>query len=181
MNLLSVSLQQTWLSLSQFLHLGGWVLTLLLGITALLSSLLIERYWFRFVSFPRNLKCYQQQVSQQSISTRSQHALWLSLRCDMELQLNQHFSLIKSLISLCPLVGLLGTVTGMIQVFDAMALAGSNDPQLMSAGIARATLPTMTGMSIALIGVINLTYLRRWSSRRKQSLQVVPKNLLVER
>ncbi|MGY5450625.1 MotA/TolQ/ExbB proton channel family protein [Agarivorans sp. MS3-6] len=181
MNTLSISLQQTWLSLSQLLHLGGWVLTLLLGITVLLSSLLIERYWFRFVSFPAYFQCYQQHISQHSITASGQQALCLSLRCDMELRLNQHLSLIKSLISLCPLVGLLGTVTGMIQVFDTMALAGSNDPQLMSAGIARATLPTMTGMSIALIGIINFTYLKRWSSRCKQSLHIAPRHLMVER
>ncbi|MDO6685314.1 MULTISPECIES: MotA/TolQ/ExbB proton channel family protein [unclassified Agarivorans] len=177
MNALSQSWQQAWLTLGQLLYSGGWVLVLLLVITALLSSLLLERYWFRFVSYPQLLINYQRRLTQQQSAKHLQAAYWLSLRCDMELKLNQHLSLIKSLVGLCPLIGLLGTVTGMIHVFDTMALAGSSDPKLMSAGIARATLPTMAGMSIALIAVINFTYLKRWSSRSKLFLQQRPQHL----
>ncbi len=54
------------------------------------------------------------------------------------------------LVAICPMLGLLGTVTGMISVFDVMATQGSSQPRLMASGISLATLPTMAGMVAAL-------------------------------
>jgi biopolymer transport protein ExbB len=51
------------------------------------------------------------------------------------------------------MIGLLGTVTGMISVFDVMAIEGSSNPQLMASGISMATLPTLAGMVAALAGM----------------------------
>lgn len=51
------------------------------------------------------------------------------------------------------MLGLLGTVTGMISVFDVMANQGSSNPKLMASGISLATLPTMAGMVAALTGM----------------------------
>jgi biopolymer transport protein ExbB len=61
--------------------------------------------------------------------------------------------MIKSLIALCPLLGLLGTVTGMIEVFDVLAIAGSGNARAMAEGVSRATIPTMAGMVAALSGL----------------------------
>ena len=60
---------------------------------------------------------------------------------------------IKTLVALCPLLGLLGTVTGMIQVFDVMALAGNGNARAMASGVSLATIPTMAGMVAALSGL----------------------------
>ena len=54
--------------------------------------------------------------------------------------------IIKTLVALAPLMGLLGTVTGMIEVFDVMALSGSSNARLMAGGVFKATIPTMAGM-----------------------------------
>ncbi|MDZ7641237.1 MAG: MotA/TolQ/ExbB proton channel family protein [Desulfurivibrio sp.] len=65
---------------------------------------------------------------------------------------------IKTLISLLPLLGLLGTVTGMVQVFEAMTYSGGN-ARSMAAGVSAATIPTMSGMVATLLGVLGNTYL----------------------
>ncbi len=65
--------------------------------------------------------------------------------------------------ALCPLLGLLGTVTGMIEVFDVMAIAGSGNPRAMASGVSRATIPTMAGMVAALSGLIFSVQLERRS------------------
>ena len=44
---------------------------------------------------------------------------------------------IKVLIALCPLMGLLGTVVGMVQVFDTLAITGTGSPRAMASGISR--------------------------------------------
>jgi biopolymer transport protein ExbB len=66
---------------------------------------------------------------------------------------------IKTLVAMCPLIGLLGTVTGMIGVFEVMAQQGTGNPRLMAAGISQATIPTMAGMVAALSGVFFSTRL----------------------
>ena len=52
---------------------------------------------------------------------------------------------------------MLGTVTGMIEVFDIMAITGTGNARAMASGIARATLPTMTGLFISIVGLFMLT------------------------
>ena len=71
----------------------------------------------------------------------------------VSMDLNRTIPLIKTLVALCPLLGLLGTVTGMIEVFDVMAMAGSGNPRAMASGVSRAIIPTMAGMVAALSGL----------------------------
>ena len=77
---------------------------------------------------------------------------------EVSLRLSQNMSFIKTLISLLPLLGLLGTVTGMVQVFEAMTYSGGN-ARSMAAGVSAATIPTMSGMVATLSGVLANTFL----------------------
>ena len=70
-----------------------------------------------------------------------------------------------------PLLGLLGTVTGMIEVFEVMAISGSGNPRSMAAGVSKATIPTMAGMVVALSGVIASTLLSRFAHRKVEHLR----------
>jgi biopolymer transport protein ExbB len=67
-----------------------------------------------------------------------------------------------------PLLGLLGTVTGMIQVFNVMAMEGTANPRLMAAGVSAATIPTMAGLVAALSGFWFTVYLKRRVSAEMQ-------------
>lgn len=79
--------------------------------------------------------------------------------------------MIKTLIALAPLFGLLGTVTGMITVFDVMAFTGGGDVKAMAGGVSQATVPTMSGMVAALSGVFAMTYVDRMAIREQQLLE----------
>jgi biopolymer transport protein ExbB len=70
-------------------------------------------------------------------------------------------SLIKTCVALCPLCGLLGTVTGMVEVFDVMAIAGSGNVRGMASGVWKATVPTMAGMVAAISGMLTSVVLER--------------------
>ncbi len=71
--------------------------------------------------------------------------------------------------TLLPLLGLLGTVTGMIQVFNVMASAGTTNPRLMAAGVSAATIPTMSGLVAAISGLwFAVYYSRRWRHERRR-------------
>jgi biopolymer transport protein ExbB/TolQ len=69
------------------------------------------------------------------------------------------FNTIQILITLCPVLGLLGTVTGMIEVFDVVSFFGTGNARALASGITKATLPTMTGMAISIVGLLTFTVL----------------------
>ena len=75
------------------------------------------------------------------------------------------------LVALAPFLGLLGTVTGMVEVFDVMAVTGSGNARAMAAGISKATLPTMAGLVVALTGLFFTTSLERRAARSVRQLR----------
>ncbi|WP_370280486.1 MotA/TolQ/ExbB proton channel family protein [Pontibacterium sp.] len=158
-----------WLfALGQFFQTGGWVLYPILVVSFLMFTLIIERILYRAVSYPR-----EKQRTLSSLRAESLTVKKLSLLCELDLALKAQFALIKTLIALCPLIGLLGTVTGMIQVFDSLAIYGTGNPRLMAAGVASATFPTMTGMAVAVAGLLFHNRLCRWSDNERQALRLV--------
>lgn len=157
-----------WLyALGQFFQTGGWVLYLILWVCFLLFTLVFERMSFRFWQYPRQKAKTLQRVHMENLKARK-----LSLICDLDLALSSQFQMIKNLIMLCPLIGLLGTVTGMIQVFDSLALYGTGNPRMMAAGVASATFPTMTGMAVAVAGLLFYNRLSRWSESERNNLRL---------
>jgi biopolymer transport protein ExbB len=85
-------------------------------------------------------------------------------------QTQANVQMIKTLVALAPLFGLLGTVTGMVQVFDVMALEGSSNARGMAEGVSRATIPTMAGMVSSLSGLYFSAQLEKKSRREVQKV-----------
>jgi biopolymer transport protein ExbB len=65
-------------------------------------------------------------------------------------QLERFLWLVKTVSVVAPLLGLLGTVTGMIQTFQAITLFGAGDPKMMAGGISEALVTTMLGLTVAI-------------------------------
>lgn len=78
---------------------------------------------------------------------------------------------IKTLVAIIPLMGLLGTVWGMIEVFDVLAVLGSANVKAMSAGISKATIPTMAGMVGALSGVFAASYIEGRVNKEAETVE----------
>ena len=76
-----------------------------------------------------------------------------SLMASIKKVSSKNIRLLEGLLGMCPMLGLLGTVYGMIEVFDVLAVMGSGNPRAMSTGVAKATIPTMAGMTVALSGL----------------------------
>lgn len=85
--------------------------------------------------------------------------------------LSANVTIIQALVALCPLLGLMGTVTGMIEVFDVMAISGSGNARSMASGVSKATVPTMAGMVGALSGVFASTWLTRTVKRERSHIE----------
>ncbi len=73
--------------------------------------------------------------------------------------------------NIAPMIGLLGTVTGMIEVFDVMAISGTGNARSMAAGVSKATIPTMAGMVGALSGVFLVTMITRTVQRNVENIE----------
>lgn len=141
-------------AIRDFLETGGAVLWLILGVAVLLWALIIERLLYYRREYPALaegiITRWRQRSEFSSWQARRQRAALVS---EVNRTLKESIGLIKTIIALCPLLGLLGTVTGMVQVFDVMAVLGTGNARAMAAGVSKATLPTMAGMVVALSGL----------------------------
>ena len=78
-------------------------------------------------------------------------------------RLEKYHSIIKVFAAVAPLLGLLGTVVGMIVTFQALTLFGTGDPKLMAGGISQALVTTMLGLIVAIPLVFLHSVLTSWS------------------
>ncbi len=144
-----------------FVEQGGTVLLVIAFATAVMWSLIYERFWYFRTQHREEVKRVKALWR-----ARSDHTSWYAggirrmLISDVRLKLEQRLGPIQTIVKLCPMLGLLGTVTGMIEVFDVMA-GGSGNARGMAAGVSKATLPTMAGMVAAISGMLFIVQLRR--------------------
>ncbi len=161
-----------------FIEQGGDVLLVIAFVTAVMWTLILERFWYFSTGYRREASKVQQVWKE-----RADPASWNSrqirkvLISDLVGNLNWGLGMIGTLVALCPMLGLLGTVTGMIEVFDVMAAGGGNT-RGMAAGVSKATLPTMAGMVAAISGMLFHIQLERFaedaSERVADSMEVHP-------
>ncbi len=162
-----------------FVEQGGNVLLVIAFVTAVMWTLIYERViYFRGdhkKEVARALATWADWRHQASWEARVVRRMLVS---EVRLKLERGLPLIQTIVAVCPMFGLLGTVTGMIEVFDVMA-TGSGNARGMAAGVSKATLPTMAGMVAALSGMLFIVQLKRFAQSESQrvadSLQITPR------
>jgi biopolymer transport protein ExbB len=149
-------------ALLDFMTAGGVVMWALAGLCVLYWTLVFERLWFMRRVFPHWVESRRQAWAQMADEPGSwQRAVRSAWLAQAQQQLSGPLRLSKTLVAMYPLLGLLGTVSGMIAVFDVLALSGSGNPRGMAARVWQATLPTMAGMVLAITGLFSLARLER--------------------
>ncbi|MAI42271.1 MAG: MotA/TolQ/ExbB proton channel family protein [Candidatus Azotimanducaceae bacterium] len=142
-----------------FMEAGGQVLYLIAAATFVMWALIFERTWYlkreHLDDIATALGYWEGRNERKSWNARM---IRQGLISEVNTKLSMNMGFIKTLISLLPLLGLLGTVTGMVQVFEAMNTSGGN-ARTMAAGVSAATIPTMSGMVATLSGVLANTFL----------------------
>lgn len=146
-------MQTVYDNLQGFFAAGGPVLWGIFFVTLVMWTLIIERYWYINRTHPLQLSStfnvWRQRKDQDSWHAKQIRGALLS---QLSLDLTQSLQFIRMLVVICPLLGLLGTVTGMIHVFDVITALGTGNPRAMSTGISLATIPTLAGLVAALSG-----------------------------
>ena len=136
-------------TLRDFMSAGGSVLWLIAILAAFMWAIILERIWY----FNAGHQVYMGELKSEWDAV-ADHTSWKGgaikekLVSQARTEVNRHLSLINTCVALAPLFGLLGTVTGMIEVFQVMAFTGGGDARSMAGGVSKATLPTMAGMTI---------------------------------
>jgi len=133
---------------------GGPVLTAILVISTIMWTLIIERYLYLYLVHPVKIKTYVDFWSK-----RTDHSSWIARKQregvigDISLNLKKNLTVIQTLVAVLPLLGLLGTVTGMISTFDVMMKFGTGNARGMAAGISEALITTAAGLVTSLSGL----------------------------
>ena len=133
---------------------GGPVLFLLFLLTFLIFTIFINKYSFLY--FDRDLWLkdkFNDFVNNNPPTILSLKQVDSTFIAELKRVSNQNIKLLDGLIGMCPMIGLLGTVYGMIEVFEVLSFLGTGNPRAMSSGVAKATIPTMASMVITLFGL----------------------------
>jgi biopolymer transport protein ExbB len=148
--------------LREFFEAGGPVLWGILLVTMIMWTLIIERFWYF-----KNLMPSLTNDALNQWSVVSNKGDWYSMRIrdqiisEVSAETKKFILTIETMMQILPLLGLLGTVVGMIKVFDVMTFFGTGNARLMASGVSQATIPTMAGLVAAISGLYIANLLKR--------------------
>ena len=164
-------------NINAFLLAGGNVLVVIMITTFFMWMLVVERLiYFGTANSAVKRRAIRSWDARTDHDSWYAHAVRDKLISEVSMSGNANLGLIKALVAVSPLLGLLGTVTGMVEVFDVMAVTGSSNARLMAGGITKATIPTMAGLVASLSGILALNIIER---QAKRSVSDVSNRLVV--
>jgi biopolymer transport protein ExbB len=150
---------------------GGVVMWAILGATLLMWVLILERLFYVYRQFPK-----ERTDLVQSWIVRHEHKSWgarkirESLIAEADGRLHRGLSLMRSLAAVLPMLGLLGTISGMMDTFDVMSVYGTGNARGMAGGISQALITTMAGLVTAISGLYFIYHLGHRADLLKQAL-----------
>lgn len=156
---------QLFYSITGFLDRGGVVLYWIAGAATVLWFLLFERIIYIHFRAEKEINMLSSNWTKYVHHIDAPN-IRKSFQDIFEHKLLFTLPLIKTLVQITPLLGLFGTVYGMVEIFDVIALQGTGDARALANGISMATLPTMTGMAVAIIGLLFLRHIEVSASRK---------------
>jgi biopolymer transport protein ExbB len=135
----------------------------------ILWTLVIERIWFFSRVLPGEIES-----TIEKWNARTDHLSWCArqIREAMISRLDSRMAtnllLMRVLVPMAPLLGLIGTVSGMLEVFDSMALRGSADARTMATGVSHAMLCTMSGLAVSITGLYPVYHFTTVAKRKSE-------------
>lgn len=147
-------LREPFESIGAFIEAGGWVLPWIVIAALVMWALIVERFWyFTFVFRNERAALTRQWRARPERKSWHAHQIRRMLISQANARMTGTLPIIKVIVPLCPLLGLLGTVTGMLEVFDAMAARGVADARTMADGVSQAMIATLSGLAVSLSGI----------------------------
>jgi len=141
-------------SLYVFFETGGPILFCIFLVSILLWILILERYWYFLHGHEDKLRAIVSiWTKRKDKSSWTAGMLREGLLTELYIAASHNLVPITAIITVLPLLGLLGTVTGMISIFEVINVFGTGNARGMADGIARALLPTTAGLVTSITGL----------------------------
>jgi biopolymer transport protein ExbB len=149
--------------LASLFEQGGLTLWAILVASLYMWLLLVERYWFYWTQMPEFRARLRDEWRKHpgDLSTALSFRRIEVLTNDLRVEANRNMLALQALVVILPLLGLLGTVSGMIKVFEVMTVFGTGNTRGMASGISEALVTTMAGLFTALSGLYFVSDLER--------------------
>jgi biopolymer transport protein ExbB len=133
---------------------GGPVILVIMVLSFAMWILIFERYLYLYVDHPKKVRAIVDEWME-----RTDHSSWYAHRIrdglvsEVKNSLYHFLSTIRTLTAILPLLGLLGTVTGMITTFDVITVFGTGNARGLASGISTALITTTAGLVTSLAGL----------------------------
>jgi biopolymer transport protein ExbB len=150
---------------------GGWIVWALMVASVIMWATIIDRWWHFTRVLPRE--------AEQALSVwraRSDHKTWYArairqmLISRLNAGMTANLQILRVSVPMCPLLGLVGTVVGMLEVFDSMSLLGNADAKSMASGVSHAMIATLSGLAVSVTGLYPLYYFESRARRESELL-----------
>ena len=152
-------------------ELGGPVVDWIFTACVIMWAIVVERYWYFRSVLPREtqrmLQAWDARINRVSWTS---HQVRKSMISKLNAGMNANLQILRVLVPMCPLLGLLGTVSGMLNVFDSMAARGSADARSMANGVSEAMICTLSGLAVSITGLYPVFWFRRAVRRETELL-----------
>ena len=150
---------------------GGWIVYTLMLASLIMWATIIDRWWYFTRVLPQDA-----QASLTQWRARPEHNSWYArairqmLISRLSAGMTANMQILRVSIPLCPLLGLVGTVVGMLEVFDSMSLLGNADAKSMASGVSHAMIATLSGLAVSVTGLYPLYYFETRARRESELL-----------
>lgn len=165
-------IQSPFEGIAAFVEAGGPVVWWILAVAVTLWTLIAERVWWFARVYPA-----RRASAAARWRARPERSSWTARRIrgamigELSVAMNATLPMMRALIPICPLLGLLGTVGGMLEVFDVMAIKGQGEPRAMADGVSEAMIATLSGLAVALSGMYSAHHYTAKARRESDELQ----------
>jgi biopolymer transport protein ExbB len=190
------------ISWQEFLSMGGTIMVPLVAVALLLSYCIVERLLYftalrrddmspddvigllekRSATLPEGSGLYRRMLTRFLSSKEIYGSIDIRVLEETNKgflpELRKNFNLIACLITAAPLLGLLGTVTGMIHTFNVMNIFGTGNAKAMSSGISEAMITTQFGLVIAIVGLYAQLLIARRARRADLAVEELTRHII---
>lgn len=141
---------------------GGITLWVILLVSILMWILILERYWFLVFELPKIQQAMLTEGRDKIRSSPDHHSfITRALALGFLSRCNQFLLPLQTMAGILPMLGLLGTVSGMIAVFEVITVFGTGNSRGMAAGISTALVTTLAGLLTALSGIYFISLIEK--------------------
>ena len=145
---------EAWFNNSQLLMAGGWIVGLILLLTFVMWALILDRYVYLYRDIRHLVAAtFERWHTLRTDDPKINRRLRVALTRGFHDTLGRWLAVIRVITAILPLLGLLGTVAGMITTFEVMTVFGTGNIRGMADGISQALVTTMAGLLAALSGI----------------------------